>query len=458
MVLDKLGQTLKNVTDKIASTVFVDKKLIDSVVKDLQRAMLQADIDVKLVKELSNKIREEGKNEKIKGVDKKEHIIKIIHDTLLEILGKEKKELKLEKKGKKKEPEKVMLIGTYGSGKTTTISKLTNYYKKRGLKTCMLGLDVHRPAAAEQLEQLGKKHNLDVFIDKDEKKAEKIYKKYEKKLKEYDVVFVDTAGRHSLDKELVKEIKNLGGKISPSHTILVITADIGQAAKKQAEEFQSALDVNGVIVTRMDSTAKGGGALTACNEVDAPVYFITTGEKIHDIESFNPTSFISRILGMGSLDTLIEKVQSAVDEGKSEKMKKRLEEGKFTMDDLYEQLKSMKGFSLDKVASMIPGFGKMKNKVPEGMLGKQEENMEKWKYAIQSMTKEEKENPEILNKEKTRIQRIAKGSGITTSEVKSLLKQYKMLKEFASSGKDMQNMDEKQMKKLAKKFGGKMKF
>lgn len=459
----KLGEVLKRATDKIASAVFVDRKLIDSIVKDLQRALIEADVNIQLVKELSDKIREAAIDEKIKGIEKKEHIIKLLHDELLNMLGGEKEELKIEKR--KGKTVKVLLLGLYGSGKTTTIAKLSNYYNKRGFKTCMLGLDVHRPAAPEQLEQLAKENNLTVFIDKKENNPEKIYEKFKDEIKKYDTVFIDTAGRHSLDKELVKEIKDLGKRIEPDYTILVIGADIGQAAKKIASEFQESLNISGVIITRMDSTAKGGGALTACSETKAKVFYITTGEKIQDMEQFSPERFISRILGMGDLETLIEKVKSVVDKEQEKKLKKRLEEGKFTMDDLYEQLKSMSGLgSLGKLTELIPGISKLKSKMPEDMLEKQEERLKKWKFCIQSMTPEEKENPELLEKQSSRIQRIAKGSGTHTSDIRALLKQYKLIKDFVKTGeqvdmsKGISGISQKQLQKLAKKFGKRIKL
>ena len=195
-----------------------------------------------------------------------------------------------------------MLIGLYGAGKTTTTSKLASYYAKRGFKTSMLGLDVHRPAASDQLEQLGKQYKIPAFTDKAEKNPIKIYKKYKSEIEDSDLMIIDTAGRHSLDKELIDEIKQIEKEIKPDYVILVIQADIGQAAKKQAEEFQKACNINGVIITRMDSTAKAGGALTACNETKAPVFFIGTGEKASDFETFNPQSFISRLLGLGDLE------------------------------------------------------------------------------------------------------------------------------------------------------------
>lgn len=459
-MLSGLGNALKKTFDKLAGSVFLDKKTIDSVVKELQRALIEADVNVKLVAEISNKIRQEASEEKIKGkgIDRKEHITKILHDEILEMLGGERKELKPGKK------TKIMMLGLYGSGKTTSISKLALYYSKRGRKPCLLGLDVHRPAAPDQLEQLGKKIKIPVFIDKKEKDPLKIYKKFKKELEKYDLVLVDTAGRHSLDKELISEIKSLEKEIKPDYVILVIPADIGQAAKQQASEFQKACNINGVIITRMDSSAKGGGALTACNETKAPVFFLGTGEKMQDIETFNPLSFISRILGLGDLETLIEKVKTAteLDEKKQKKLKKKLEEGKFDLRDLQEQLKSMKSLgSLSKIAGMIPGLGKAK--IPENLLGTQEEKLKKWSHAIDSMTQEEIENPEIMEKQTSRLQRIAKGSGTSTSDLRQLLKQYKLLKEFTSGG-DLSNLDpshgfsQKQMMKLAKKFGKKMRL
>jgi signal recognition particle subunit SRP54 len=449
-MLEKLGAAIKKGIDKIAGAIFVDKRMIDEVVKDLQRALIESDVNISLVKEISDSIRKVAADEKIKGIEKREQIIKLLHDKLLEILGGEKRELEL-KKGKL---QKVMLLGLYGSGKTTTTAKLANYYNKRGLKTAILGLDIHRPAAREQLEQLGKQYNLNIFIDKQEKDPVKTFKKFKPELEKYDAVIIDTAGRHSLDAELVKEIKTFAKEIKPDYVILVISADIGQAAKTQASEFQKAVGIDGVIITRMDSTARGGGALTACQETKAPVFFITTGEKVNDIETFNPSSFISRILGMGDLEALMEKVKLA---SEPESLA-RMQEGKFTMLEFQEQLKSMENVGpLGKIAEMIPGLGSLlgnKTKIPENMIEMQGEKAKKWKYAIDSMTPDEKENPEIIEKETSRLSRIAKGAGINTSDVRALVKQYKIMKEFVKSG--TQELSQKQMMKFARKFGKKM--
>ena len=310
-MLEKLGEALKKATDRIAKAIFLDKKTIEDVCKELQRALIAADLNVHLVKEITDKIKKKAEDEKIKGIEKREQLIKILYDTISEIIGKEKQELKI-KEGKK-EQTIIMLTGLYGSGKTTTAGKLGLYYSKRGKKVALLGLDIHRPAAFDQLEQLAKQNKIPCFIDRKEKNPTKIYRKFIENLKDFELVIIDTAGRHSLDRDLIKEIKDLNKEIKPDYKILVIQADIGQAAKQQASEFQKAVSINGVIITRMDSTAKAGGALTACHETHAPVFFIGTGEKPNDLESFNPQAFISRVLGMGDLEGLLEKVQSAVD-------------------------------------------------------------------------------------------------------------------------------------------------
>jgi signal recognition particle subunit SRP54 len=351
-----------------------------------------------------------------------------------------------------------MFVGLYGSGKTTTISKIGNYFQKRGKKVALIGLDVHRPAAPEQLKQLAEKAKLTCFIEPKEKDALKIWKKFEKKLKDYEVILIDTAGRHDLDKELVREIKNLKKEIKPTENILVIPADIGQAAKKQASEFQEALNISGVIITRMDSTAKGGGALTACSETKAPIYFITNGEKINDLEDFKPESFLSRLLGMGDLEALMEKIKSVTEEDKQEEMQKKLQEGKIDLEDVIEQVKSMNQLGgFDKLKSMIPGMGNAK--IPDNLMQQQEQKIAKWEHILKSMTKEERENPELLEKQTSRMRRISHGSGTNTSDIRALIKQYNMLKEMVKSSSDLQNMDPskamnpKNLQKLMRKFG-----
>jgi signal recognition particle subunit SRP54 len=456
MVLDKLGESFRKGITRISNAITLDKKLVDGIIRDIQRSLIEADVNVELVFELSKDLKKIAYDENIKGIDKKEQLVKMIHDKIRGLIG-EGKELPLGKR------EVVMFLGLYGSGKTTTISKLALYYSKRGRKVCALGLDTQRPAAMDQLEQMCEKAKVKCFIDKKEKDPLKIYANYEKDLKKYDLVFVDTAGRDGLNEELVKEIKKLEKKIKPNTRVLVMPADIGQTAKTQASEFQKALSIDGVVITRMDGSAKAGGALTACAETNAPVFFIGTGEKIHDIETFDADSFVSRLLGMGDLKSLIEKVKSATDEKQQKRIQDRLGSGKFTLMDVYTQLEQMNSMGgMDKIMSMVPGLGGMAGKISKADLEKQEKKMAHYKSAISSMTQEEIENPELMEKQTSRIQRVAKGSGTTTSEIRELIKQYKMLKEMLklqnAGGLQDGKIDKKLMQKMARQFKGKMRF
>jgi len=298
MVLDKLGSSLKDSLKKLAKTIFLDDKAINELVKEIQKALLKADVNVQLVFDLTSKIKERALKE-IKEGDR-EKIIKIVYEELVNFLGGEKGEIKVSKK-----PFKMMFVGVYGTGKTTTIGKLARYYSKRGYKVATLALDVHRPAAFEQLRQVSEEANVKSFTEKG-KDPVKIYKKIEKYLKDYDVVLIDTAGRDALSDDLIKEINLLNKTIKPDENLLVISADIGQAAQKLAEGFHGSCGVSGIIITKLDGTAKGGGALTAAATTGANIKFIGTGEKIDDIEIFNPPGFVSRMLGMGDIEALLE--------------------------------------------------------------------------------------------------------------------------------------------------------
>ncbi len=453
-MLEKLGNALKRTTDKIANAVFLDKDLVEGVVKDLQRALIEADVNVALVREISEKIKKGAYDERLKGVEKKEHIIKLLHDELLKIIGK-RKEIHLGKHNV------FMFVGLYGAGKTTTIGKVASYYSKRGNKVCAVGLDVHRPAAPEQLRQVCSSIGVECFIDKEEKNALKIWKKFKKETEDYKIVLVDTAGRDALDEELIKEIRDVSKAVNADEVFLVMQADIGQSAKKQALAFKESAGVSGIIITKMDSTAKAGGALTACSEAEVGITFIGVGEKSSDLESFDPEGFLGRMLGMGDLKGLMEKIEGAMSEKERERQQKKLEEGKFTLRDLQTQLESMESIgSFDKIMGMIPGMGKIKEKVGEEALESQQNKVKRWKHAINSMTPYEIENPEILEKQTSRIQRISHGSGVPTSEIRMLLKQYKMLKELAKSQSSLEDgkLDQKTMVKLARKFGKKMRL
>lgn len=442
MVLDNLGSALKDTLKKIASAVFVSERLIDDLVKDIQRALLQADVNVKLVFDLTNMIKKRALGEKAPGgMTQREHVIKIVYDELVKFFGEEKRGIEV---GKNR-PFKIMMVGLYGSGKTTSIAKIGHYYAKRGYKVAFLGLDVHRPAAPEQLKQLAERVRVDCYIDPKEKDPLKIYKKFENDLNKYDILIVDTAGRDALSVDLIKEIENVNSLIKPDERLLVLSADIGQAAMAQAEQFHKSCGITGVVVTKLDGTARGGGALSACAATKAPIKFIGVGEKIDDLEVFNPVGFVGRMLGMGDLEALLEKAKESIDAKKAEDLGRKLAEGEFSLLDLYEQMQAMRKMGpLSKIMEMIPGMGQLK--IPKEMLGVQEEKLKKWKFILDSCTKKELEDPNLIDA--NRIGRISKGSGVSSGEIRELLKQYHQSKKMMKmlKGKDPSKM----MKNLGK--------
>ena len=450
MVLDKLGTSLKNTLSKIAKSMFVDDKLINELIKDIQRALLQADVNVKLVFDLTNSIKERIKKEEpAKGLTKKEQLINIVYEELVNFLGKEAYKIEIKEK-----PFKIMLVGLFGSGKTTTAGKLAKFFTKRGFKVALIGLDVHRPAAMEQIEQVAKQAKVAVYLNKVEKDPIKIWKQYKDEFKKYDVLIIDTAGRDALSKDLIKEIEAVNKEVNPNENLLVISADIGQAAQKQAQQFHDSCGITGVVATKMDGTAKAGGALSACAVTKAPIKFIGVGEKQDDLEQFNPPGFVGRLLGMGDLEALLEKAKEAITEEEAEDLGKRLLKGDFTLIDLYEQMEAMSKMGpLSKVVEMIPGFGQLK--LPKELLQVQEGKLKKWKHAMNSMKKEELENPDIVDL--SRIERIAKGSGLSTGVVRELIKQHRQSKKLMKMMKgkgDINKMMKKFQGKMPKGFGG----
>ena len=446
MVLDNLSSSLKNSLKKITSALFIDEKLVNELTQEIQRSLLQSDVNVRLVFNLTNRIKERFKEEKpTKEAPKKEFLINIVYEELTNLLGKEKDDIKLSNK----KPFKIMLVGLFGSGKSTTIAKLANYYKKRNYKVASLGLDVHRPAARQQLKTLSDQVGIKCFIDENEKNPNKIYKKFEKQFKDFDLLLIDTAGRDSLLQELIDEIKSLNDLIKPDERILVIPAELGQTAERQAKAFHDSVNITGIIVTKMDGTGKAGGALSAAAVSGAKIKFIATGENPNDFEVFNPPNFVSRLLGMGDLEALLEKAKEAISDEKSQDLSKRMLKGHFNLVDLYEQMEAMsKMGSLSKIVELIPGMSQLK--LPKEVLNVQEGKLQHWRFAMDSMTRVELEEPEIIAGD--RISRISKGSGVPASEIRDLLKQYKMAKKMMKGiqGKDPETL----MRKFKGKFPG----
>ncbi|MEM7820275.1 MAG: signal recognition particle receptor subunit alpha [Candidatus Aenigmatarchaeota archaeon] len=418
-MLEKLSEGLRSALRKITGAGYVDKGTLDELVRDIQRTLISGDVDVKMVFALTETIKKRALTEKPPaGMSAREHVVRIVYEELVKFVGK-KPEILLK-------PHKVLFVGLYGSGKTTSIGKLARFYQKKGLKVALVGCDVHRPAAMTQLEQIASQIGVPVFAPKDVKDPYKVaLAGIEQFGKKYDVLIFDASGRSALDPELAEELKKLGEIIKADEVLLTIPADLGQAAGPQAKAFKELVGITGIFLTKMDATARGGGAITACAVTGAPVKFIGIGEKLEAIEIFDPERFISRLIGFGDLQSLLEKVKEA--EFKPEAAKAMME-GKFTMGDFYEQIKAMQKMGpLKSVLESMPGMGMMKLPKefdPSVMEGK----MKKWKYMIESMTKAEKADPDIIDS--SRIKRIAKGSGTTEADVRELLKYYTQIKKM----------------------------
>ena len=444
MVLEGLSDSLKNALRRVFKASLIDPKLIEDLVSEIRKALIAADVNVELASRISEAIKKRALAEKpAKTLTAREHTINIVFEELTKFLGVD--EGKLEAKVK---PTKILLVGLYGSGKTTTAGKLAKYFKKQGLKPALVQLDVWRPAAYEQLSQLSEKVHVPFYGIKDEKDPLKIIKKFEPDFSRFDVVIFDSSGRDALNKELISEIRNVRDAVKPEHVLLVISGDIGQAAKRQAEAFSEAAGVNGVIVTKLDGTAKGGGALSACAATSAKVKFIGLGEHIEDLEEFKPKNFVSRLLGMGDLETLLEKAKEAISEETAEKLGKKFMKGDISLTDLYQQMEALKKMGpLTQIMNMIPGMSHAN--IPKELMNVQEEKMKVWKFVIDSMTPYEKDNPDVISAR--RIERIAKVAGRNPQDVRDLLKQYAQMKKVM---KLMGNP--KQMQKMMKLFGGKL--
>jgi len=420
-MLKELSSKLRGAVEKITKLGIVDKEAVEELVKDIQRSLISADVDVSLVFELSENIRKEAFVKLPEGLSRREHVVKIVYDELTRILGEEKSFVEIK-------PKKILMVGLFGSGKTSTTAKLALYYKNRGLKPSVVCCDTVRPAAFEQLQQLAQQIDVPFFGDKNEKDSGSVLKEALKKIKT-DIIIVDSSGRNALDKDLMNEIKNLNNILNPDEKILVIPADIGQAAKEQAHAFGQ-INITDVIVTKLDATAKGGSAISACYETGAKVVFVTIGEKVSALEEYDPKRFVASLLGFPDLESLLEKAKSVMDVSKAEK----IVTGEFTIDEFYEQIEGMGSMGSFSGILDSMGMGKLAKKVPGG-LDVQEEKMKRWKHAINSMTKEEKADPTIINS--SRIHRIAKGSGLAEHDVRELVSSYnkvkKMMKRFSPS-------------------------
>jgi signal recognition particle subunit SRP54 len=436
MVLDKLGSNLYNAIQKIIKAPVVDEATVKELVKDFQRALLQADVNVALVMELSQNIQRKALDMKLPpGISRREHIIKVINDELTNFVGETPQELKIIP-GKQ---NVLMLIGIQGSGKTTHSSKLARYFQKRGLKVALICADTFRPGAYSQLKQLAESIKVPFYGEPDTKDPVALSKRGVEHFKDTEVVILDTSGRHKEEEALIKEMQQIEAAVIPHEVILVLDGTIGQQATAQASAFKDATDIGSIIVSKLDGTARGGGALSGVAATGAPIKFIGTGEKVDDLEAFIPSRFIGRLLGMGDIEGLIAKVKEA-EVPVSEKDVMAMMRGKFSLQDMYNQFEAMQNMGpLQKVLGMIPGFS---YQMPTDEVENAEERLVRWKVMIQSMTQDEKDDPKKLNR--SRIQRVARGSGTDEREVRELIKQYntmrKMLKQMKGSRKMRRQM------------------
>ena len=430
MVLDNLKHGLRSTLKKLVGATTIDENVIKELARDVQRSLLQADVNVRLVLELTNRLQERAlKEQPPPGLSRKDHIVKILYEELSKLLGGEESRLPL----LRDKTNIIMMVGIEGSGKTTTVAKLAKWLLRHGYSVGVVGADTHRPAALEQLRTLCSRINVDVYGEPNTKDAVNIAINgisYHSSRGKKDVIIIDTAGRHKEEKALLEEMKVLYNAINPDVVLLVIDGTIGQQAYAQADAFHKNVPVGGIIVTKLDGSAKGGGALSATAATGAMILFISTGERIDDIEQFSPTRFVGRLLGMGDIKALLDMAKQLEQEADEVKVR-RIMSGKMTIDDFYYQIEQIsKMGSLRSVFEHIPGIAGM---VRDDDVDAIEERMNRWRYMIQSMTKEERMNPDIINT--SRIRRIARGSGSSERDVKEMITQYHRSKDVMKSMK-----------------------
>ncbi len=433
-MLDSLREGLQSAVKKLVGSSAVDEKAVKEFVRDLQRALVQSDVNVKIALEVTERVQKRALEEKPPaGVTKKDQVVSILYEELARLLGGEGG-LRVEKSRQ----NVIVMLGVQGSGKTTTTAKLARFYTKQGFRVGVVAADTFRPGAVAQLRTLAAATGAEVFSDEKEKDSAKVAREGKKHFEgTKNLIIVDTAGRHKEEKGLLKEMTEVVGAVKPDATMLVIDGTIGQQCYSQALAFHQAAPVGGVIVTKLDGAAKGGGALAASAATGAKVFFIGTGERIDDLEEFAPTRFVGRLLGMGDLKALMDMVKQAEVEV-DEKRMQRMMSGKLTMDDLMYQFDQMNKFgSLKKVLEHIPGLSGAANPAE---LEKAEGRVKVYRSIIQSMTGDEKANPDRINS--SRLKRIARGSGRSEKDVRELLSRYKQMKSLvkASKGRELRQM------------------
>ncbi len=414
MVLESLGRSLRGVLQKIAKGGTVDEALLAEVVRDIQRALLQADVNVQLALDLTQRVKRRANEEKPPaGAGLRDFLIRIIYEEIRGILGKDRPF--------ETRPRRILMAGLFGQGKTTTAGKLARYFQKKGVRVGLVAADVHRPAAIDQLEQLSKKVGCDFYANRSERRAEVIVQEALAQFPPHLAVIVDTAGRSGIDPELIAELGRVRDVLHPDETLLVLDAAMGQTAGRSAQAFHAAVGLTGVILTKLDGSAKGGGALSAVAVSGAPIVFIGTGEHLDELERFEPTRFVSRLLGMGDIQTLLERFEELTDKEEAKKAAENLMTGRFSLRDMRAQLDSLGQMGpFSKLLSLFPSLGGAK--MDESQMSATQARLKRFRSMLDSMTPAELDDAHLLKGD--RIHRIARGSGQRPQEVRALLKYY----------------------------------
>ncbi len=430
-----LSDKLKSITDRMQGKTRVTEKDIKEMMREIKLALLEADVHFKVVKELIDEISVKVNGEHVlDSLTPGQQVVKVVHESLIEILGSENSKLAVSPDGF----TVIMLYGLQGSGKTTTAAKLAKFLKNNGKKPLLASVDVHRPAAQEQLKVLAEQIDVPCYIRPEEKSAPVIAKEAVDRAKYLlcDTLLVDTAGRMTVDPELMQELHEINDVVKPTERLLIVDAMIGQEAVNVALEFEKEIGIDGFIMTKMDGDARGGAALSIRRMTGKPVKMIATGEKVDALEEFHPDRMASRILGMGDVLTLIEKASAAIDEKEALDAYERMRKNQFTLEDMLQQFEQMKKMgSMKDILGMLPGLG---GKIDPNAVD--EKKIARTTAIIKSMTKKERANHKLLDA--SRRKRIAAGSGTSVQEVNQLIKQFegtqKMMKQFTRMGKGKQ--------------------